>query len=140
MENKKQTLELQNKLEELQTISIFLEELFESWNLGAASLMSINLVLEEAFTNIVNYAYEDTLAHNIIMSFEYKNSVLTIEITDDGKAYDPTSLAEPDINIPAEERKIGGLGIFLMRRIMDEVTYRYQEKKNILTLKKNIAS
>ncbi|MDV7396276.1 ATP-binding protein, partial [Arthrospira platensis SPKY1] len=66
------------------------------------------------------------------------NGYFTITITDDGKAYDPTLAAEPDIQLPAEDRGIGGLGIFLIRKMMDEVQYTRSEGKNILQLKKKL--
>lgn len=138
MENKTEQLTLQNKLEELNTINEFLDVLADSWELETAFVMSMNLVLEEAFTNIVNYAYDDDLSHTIIIDFSKLNDVFTIEITDDGKAYDPTLAAEPDIQLPAESRGIGGLGIFLIRKMMDEVQYTRSEGKNILQLKKKL--
>jgi serine/threonine-protein kinase RsbW len=63
---------------------------------------------------------------------------LTIEIEDEGIPFDPTLSKQPDLNLPVEERPIGGLGIFLISKIMDSVTYTREEKKNILTLKKNL--
>lgn len=140
MEIKTEKLSLRNKLDELNTINEFLDALAESWELETAFIMSMNLVLEEAFTNIVNYAYDDDLSHTIIIDFGKLNGNFTIEITDDGKAYDPTLAAEPDIQLPAEARGIGGLGIFLIRKMMDEVQYTRTEGKNILKLKKKLTS
>lgn len=132
------SLRLQNKLEELETISVFLEELAEIWDIPLALTMSLNLVLEEAFTNVVNYAYEDNEAHLIQIDFEMKERILTIKIIDDGKAYDPTQNADPDVTLSAEERSIGGLGIFLIRKMMDLVAYERSGNKNILMMKKNL--
>jgi serine/threonine-protein kinase RsbW len=134
------SLRLQNKLEELETISVFLEELAEIWDIPLALTMSLNLVLEEAFTNVVNYAYDDKEDHFIQIDFEMKERVLSIKIIDDGKAYDPTQNADPDVTLSAEERSIGGLGIFLIRKMMDEVTYQRADTKNILTMTKKLTN
>ncbi|MDP2238232.1 MAG: ATP-binding protein [Bacteroidales bacterium] len=132
------SLKLQNKLEELETISVFLEELAEIWDIPLALTMSLNLVLEEAFTNVVNYAYTDQDLHSIGIDFEKTGNILSIKIIDDGKAYDPTQNADPDVTLSAEERSIGGLGIFLIRKMMDEVTYQRADNKNILMMTKKL--
>jgi serine/threonine-protein kinase RsbW len=132
------SLRLQNKLEELETISLFIDELSEIWEIPMAIAMSLNLVLEEAFTNVVNYAYDDKNLHTIEIDFEKEDNVLSIKIIDDGKAYDPTQNADPDVTLSAEERSIGGLGIFLIRKMMDEVAYERSGNKNILMMKKNL--
>jgi len=132
------SLRLQNKLEELETISVFIDELSEIWEIPMAMAMTLNLVLEEAFTNVVNYAFDNKEVHFIQIDFIMRNRELTIKIIDDGKAYDPTQNTDPDVTLSAEERSIGGLGIFLIRKMMDEVGYARLENKNVLTMKKAI--
>lgn len=100
--------------------------------------MNINLVLEEVVSNVIFYAYDDTLKHEINIDLSLQNNLLTIVITDDGKPFDPTSNQLPDINLKVEERPVGGLGIFLISKIMTEVYYERKENLNILTLKKTI--
>jgi len=131
-------LKLTNKISELDKIRDSLEELVADWGLPPAEGMSVNLALEEAFTNIVNYAFEDEGLHEIEMAFSLKGDELMITITDDGKHYDPTKHADPDTGLPAADRPIGGLGIFLIRKIMDEVHYQRKGNVNQLILTKNI--
>jgi len=132
------TIKLLNKVSELDKIRDTLEKLVEDWGLPPALGMSVNLALEEAFTNIVNYAFEDRDPHDIDVSFLLNGDQMKITITDDGKHYDPTKQPDPDTGLPAEDRPIGGLGIFLIRKIMDRIDYRREGNKNHLILIKNI--
>ncbi len=134
----KYTLRLENKISELDKIRDTLEEISASWGLPPQISMSVNLALEEAFTNIVNYAYNDKERHEITFDFLMQNNMLHIAIRDDGRPYDPTGRDEPDIALPAEDRPIGGLGIFLIKKIMDEVKYERNGETNQLFLKKHI--
>lgn len=131
---------LENKISELDKLRETLEDLCSRWNFPLAVCMSLNLALEEAFTNIVNYAYDDQLSHMIRLNFSYTDADnrFEVEITDDGKAYDPTVQKKPDISLSAEERPIGGLGIFLIKKIMDEVSYERVSNQNKLYLTKHI--
>jgi len=135
---KTETLELRNEMQELDTLSSFLEKLADSWSLSIALIMSINLVLEEAFSNIVNYAFDDAGVHLIKIVFSLHDNILDMRIEDDGKPWDPTAAVEPDINLPLEERAVGGLGIFLIRKTMNEVAYERIAGKNILRMTKYI--
>lgn len=137
-ENPKKAIELTNRLEELLRISGFIDDLADEWDLPFQLTMSLNLVLEEAFTNIVNYAYQDKDAHSIELSFEKNGQTLVITLTDDGIPYDPTLREDPDVTLPPEEREIGGLGIFLIKKMMDNVAYRRENNRNILIMDKII--
>ena len=97
----------------------------------------INLAVDEIFSNISRYAYcHDNGTVTIRIAVEKD---ITIEFEDSGVAYDPLSAEEPDITLSAEERSIGGLGIFMVKKIMDSMDYRREDNKNILTIKKTIA-
>jgi serine/threonine-protein kinase RsbW len=132
-------LELTNRLSELSRIQEALEANAERFGVPEAMIMSLNLAIEEAFTNIVNYAYTDQEQHTIGICISRKEKALTITLTDDGKPYDPTQKDDPDIELPAEKRQVGGLGIFLIRKIMDKVEYERIDNKNNLILTKNIS-
>ena len=132
------SITIPNRLEELMTISVWLEELGEAWYLPMQLTLSLNLVLEEALTNTILYGYEDQQEHAIRIDMAKMADELIIVIADDGKAFDPTIKEEPDITLSVEERPIGGLGILLIKKIMDCVEYQRLENKNILTLKKCI--
>lgn len=140
MEPKRKTLKLSNKISELEAIQLCLDELVEKWNVPAALGMTLNLVIEEAFTNVVNYAYDDNLEHPIEIVFEMQENVLSISLIDDGIAYDPTQNATPDLSLSVEERSIGGLGVYLIKSMMDEVAYERKAGKNILLMRKRIES
>ena len=100
--------------------------------------MSLNLALEEAVTNVVMYAYSEGTDGLVDITAETKGQVLTFVIKDSGKAFDPTQKEEADITLSAEERPIGGLGIFLVMNLMDEVKYERENGYNILTMSKKL--
>jgi anti-sigma regulatory factor (Ser/Thr protein kinase) len=132
------SLRLSNELGELSRLQEVIESLPGRMNLPPGMIMPINLALEEAFTNIVNYAFNDKDPHAIGVDITRREKRLEIRITDDGRPYDPTAREDPDVALPAEDRKVGGLGIFLIKKIMDEVVYRRENEKNILTLIKSL--
>ena len=138
MEKRVKNLHVENRIGELAAIETFLEELGDEWDLNPSLVLSLNLVIEEAFTNIVNYGFDDGDIHIVEFGFSLDTGILTIEIRDDGHEWDPTLKAAPDITLSAEERPIGGLGIFLIRKIMDTVEYRRFQNKNVLILKKKV--
>ncbi len=138
MEPKRKTLKLSNKISELTSIQLCIDELAEKWHIAPAVGMTLNLVLEEAFTNVVNYAFDDNLEHPIEIVFEMQENILSICLIDDGKAYDPTQNATPDLSLSVEERAIGGLGVHLMKTMMDEVAYVRKAGKNRLLMRKKI--
>ena len=98
-------------------------------------LMQIDLVVEEVFVNIANYAYKDKVGKAKVMcELDKENNLLTIVFEDKGVPFDPLSKEDPDITAGADEREIGGLGIFLTKKLMDEVLYENKDGKNILKL------
>lgn len=133
---KNKILIIRNDINELNRLVVFLEELEEEWNLPMGLVPSINLALEEALSNVIFYAYEKGSENEISIDFGLKGGELTIVISDAGNPYDPTQKEDPDINLSADERPIGGLGIFLIKQIMNEVSYRRVGDRNQLTLVK----
>ncbi len=99
----------------------------------------IDLALDEAVTNVVMYAYPKGSSGDVTISAEATDTQLTIIISDHGVAFDPTRTEDPDITLSAEERPIGGLGIFLVKQVMDSIDYRRTpDGINELTLRKEI--
>lgn len=139
-ESVSKALRVNNQLEELVRVEAFLEELGGEWGLSLSLVMSLNLVLEEALTNIIAYGYDDTDTHVIGIVFQKSGEVLGITIIDDGREYDPTLKDDPDITLSAAERPVGGLGIFLIKKIMNTIHYQRKENRNHLILTKNIES
>jgi len=127
---------LRNDISELNRLVVFLELLEEEWNLPPAVVPPVNLALEEALSNVIFYAFEKGSKNEINLDFKLEGTVMTIVLSDEGKPYDPTKKEDPDISLPAEDRPIGGLGIFLIRQIMNEITYNRVGNKNQLTMVK----
>lgn len=107
-----------------------------------ADMMLINRIevsMDEILTNIASYAYgEGSGDIDIDYSLDEETRLLTVVIADKGTPFDPLAKEDPDIALSAKERKIGGLGIFIVKKVMDEATYRREEDKNVLTLWKRI--
>lgn len=128
------TLTIETRLEELMRLAEAVEHLGEEDNWSPGLVGKVNLVLEELAINTINHGHDGGL-HEISFSFNSTDDALTIEMVDDGKPFDPlTDAPVPDVNAPMEERPIGGLGVFLVRKLMDELTYRREEGRNHLTL------
>lgn len=131
-------IRITNSLDEIGTLAEFIEDLGAELSLSMETTMHINLALEEAISNIIMYAYPQEGEHEIILKTTATDQQLIFLLTDSGLSFDPTNAPEVDINIPAEERQIGGLGIFLIRRIMNEVSYQRLDGENHLIMKKNL--
>ena len=101
-------------------------------------VFNLNLVLEEAVVNVINYAYPKEDHQSIYLSARLHEDSIILMLTDSGVEFDPTIAPEVDITLSAEERSIGGLDIFLIRQIMNEVRYDRIDEKNILTLEKKL--
>lgn len=99
----------------------------------------LRLSIEEAVENVVRYAYDGGIGWlEVGTSLDHNSLVLTVELRDAGVPFNPLDLPDPDINLPAEDRKIGGLGIFLCKKMMDDIRYRYEDGNNVLTMTKRI--
>jgi serine/threonine-protein kinase RsbW len=135
----KEKIIIENQIEELNKLAASIENISEKWGLSASNAMNLNLVLEEAVSNTIFYGFNDKEKHEIEIEFtllENKNLIIIIE--DDGLAFDPTKTKMPDTELQLEDRPIGGLGIFLISNIMDNVSYERKNERNILTLEKKL--
>ncbi|MCX6305436.1 MAG: SpoIIE family protein phosphatase [Bacteroidetes bacterium] len=132
-------LTLLNQVSELDKLAARIEELSGTWNIPPKTGMEVNLVLEELFTNVVFYAFDDQHEHTIIIDFVLTDvHQLLIRLEDDGKPFNLLETKVDDvIDKPLEERQIGGLGVHFVRKMMDSVEYRRDGDKNIVTLTKN---
>jgi anti-sigma regulatory factor (Ser/Thr protein kinase) len=110
----------------------------EELNLSPELVFNLNLVLEEAVSNVILYAYPKEEHQEIVLTAKISDKSLIFVLTDSGKEFDPTQAPDADVTLSAEEREIGGLGIFLIRQIMNKVEYQRIEGKNVLTLGKNL--
>ncbi|MDO4160723.1 MAG: SpoIIE family protein phosphatase [Prevotellaceae bacterium] len=137
---KNQELVIRNSLGESTKLYPFLLNAGNDFSLPTSMINSINLALEEALVNSIQYAYPEGTEGTISLSIQYNESsrTLTFVLKDQGKPFDPTKVADADTTLPLEERPIGGLGIFLIRQIMDDVRYEYVDTSNILTMTKTV--
>jgi phosphoserine phosphatase RsbU/P len=135
---KEKEFAFRNELEELNSLSEKLEELGDEWELPMPVVMNLNLALEELITNTIFYGIQDDQPHTISVKFSLTENALNIEIRDDGIEFNPLQLPDPDLEIAAEERQIGGLGIYLVKQVMDRFEYSREEPYNIVTLTKKL--
>ena len=131
-------LSIKNEIGELARVNQFLDDIAEELGLDMELQMNLNLVLEEMVSNVIFYAYPEGKTAEIELVAETHGKQLTFVLTDRGKEFDPTAKedANPDVN--PMERDIGGMGIYIVKNIMNEVSYQRLEGKNLLTMKKNI--
>ena len=114
---------LANEISEIGRLADFIDDIGNEFSLAPDVRFNINLVLEEAVANIINYAYPKDEHESIYLSARMHEDSIVLVLTDTGKEFDPTMAPEVDVTLSAEERQIGGLGIFLIRQIMNEVRY-----------------
>ncbi len=134
---KKQII-LENRIDELVRLTSFTEAFGEEWNIAPEVVFNLQLALEECATNVIMYAYPPGEKHTFLVTAALEQHDLALTIEDSGQPFDPTEVAEADTTLTAEERPIGGLGIFLVRQLMDSVAYQRVEGKNLLTLRKRV--
>ena len=132
-------LELEAITENLREVQAFVEDHLEASGCSMKAQMQIGVAVEEIFVNIANYAYHPDKG-NATVRVEVSGDPVCVTITfvDHGVPYDPLAKDDPDVTLSADDREIGGLGIFMTKRIMDDVAYEYKDGQNILTLKKNL--
>ena len=132
---RKAEISLTPDAESVKTVAEFLDTTLEAWEIPMKVVSKLQIVADEIYSNIVRYSQ----ANNAKVTAVQNGTVLSLRFEDDGKPYDPTTAAEPDITASAEEREIGGLGIFIVRNMMDSMDYRYKDGHNVLTLTLTLA-
>ena len=129
---------LHNDVQQIELLAEYIDSIAEAAGIDPSLAMSLNLALEEAVTNVIMYAYPEGTDGTVDIITEANDGLLTFIIKDSGKAFDPTKKEDADVTLSAEERQIGGLGIFLVKQIMDTVNYQRIDGQNILTLTKKL--
>ena len=132
-------LVLKNKISEVTLLAEFVETIGKELSLSTNQVLNLNLALEEAVSNVILYAFPRDEAHEFVLHAKYDKEAVAFQLVDSGVPFDPTQVSEPDTAASAAEREIGGLGIFLIRQLMDEVHYRYHNGMNTLTLIKRLS-
>ena len=131
-------LTLPNDVQEVPQLAAFVDEVCEAVGMDMSMTMKMNLAIEEAVVNVMNYAYPAGTKGDVDIDAEADDEQLKFVISDSGTPFDPTQKGEVDTTLSAEERGIGGLGIHLIRQIMDSINYERVDGKNVLTLHKKL--
>jgi len=134
----KRQISLPNDIETIPQLNEFIDTVAEEIGLDMSLTMSLNLALEEAVVNVMEYAYPPGSQETLQIEMGCDGEQLTFVISDHGVPFDPTQQAEADTTLPVEERSIGGLGIHLVRQIMDTISYERTDGFNVLTLRKKL--
>ncbi|MEN6349591.1 MAG: ATP-binding protein [Syntrophomonas sp.] len=129
---------LKNKLEEIPALAQAIENFAEANNLPDHSIFQVNLCLDELLTNTISYGFPEGGEHEISVAVTLEGETLVVGVRDDGLAFNPLEQSEPDTAQGIEERPIGGLGIHLVRNMMDEIEYRRESGQNVLVMKKQL--
>ena len=131
-------IKLKNQVGELARVNQFIEEIGDELGLDMELKMNLNLVMEEMVSNVIFYAYPEGKTADIELLAESDGKELTFVLSDRGKEFDPTMKEDADPDVNPIVRDIGGMGIFIVKNIMNEVTYQRLEGKNLLTMTKTI--
>ena len=133
------TLKIEAEKEKLREVLAFLDEELEALDCDMKTIFALDLSVEEIFVNIASYAYEGGKGEaEMSLDFSEADNMLTITFRDSGFPYDPLAKEDPDVTLALEERKIGGLGIFMVKKNVDEMSYEYKDGQNVLTLRKKL--
>lgn len=135
MENKQKVLKIAAEVDKLNEVLAFVDTLLEENDCPMKAQMQIDVALEELYVNIAHYAYPGSKGEAEIRACITPDHA-EITLVDSGIPYDPLAKPDPDVTLPAEKRAIGGLGIFMSKKLMDDISYRYSDGQNILTIKK----
>jgi len=130
---------LKNKPEELQRLHQMIEEFVRQYKLSPQVRLAVGLSLEEHLTNIISYGYGDPAEHWISIRLRLTFAEVQIEVEDDGRPFNPLEAPPVDTSVPLDKKPLGGLGIHMIRKMMDTLDYRRQAGKNILVMKKRLA-
>ena len=125
------------KLENLDSVIAFAEAELEENGFPFKLIMPISVAVEEIFVNIAHYAYPESEG-DMTFGIDVSENEATLVFTDEGVPFDPLEKTDPDITLDAEDREIGGLGIFMVKKTMDDVSYKYEDGKNVFSMTKKI--
>ena len=132
-------LTIEAKTENLEKVLAFVDKHLEEKECAIKVQMQIDVAVEELFVNIAQYAYDSDIGM-VTIQVEIQEEPLAVMITfiDNGVPYNPLAKEDPDITLAAEERQIGGLGIYMVKKTMDDITYEYKDGQNILRIRKQL--
>lgn len=131
-------LRLTNRTAEARRLHEGLDRFLSGYPVAPKTRLAIELAMEELFANLVDHGFPDGLEHVIVMRCAVRDDALHIQVEDDGIPFDLTLSPDPDLSLPMDERPIGGLGVFMIRRSMDELRYERRDGMNVLHLVKRL--
>lgn len=132
------TLRVPNELAVIERLADAIDAFCSDHAIPPPLAVNLNLALDEILTNIISYGFKDEERHDIEVDLRLDAGTLAVEVIDDGVAFDPLKMPPPDLDAALEDRPIGGLGIHLVKSLMDSVEYRREGARNRLSLRKNV--
>ena len=133
-------LTVEAKTTNIEAVTDFVNEQLEALDCPMKAQMQIDIAIDELFGNIAHYAYNPEIGKATVRVEVIEDPLaVTTTFIDNGVPYDPLAKADPDTTLSAEERDIGGLGIYMVKKSMDDITYEYKDGQNILKIKKNLS-
>ena len=135
----KEELIIEAVVDNLEAVNLFVRKFIEQFEVSKRTLMQLDLIVEEIFVNIASYAYSPNTG-SVKILIEAKEEPLTVSLTfiDSGVPYNPLEKSDPDINLSVNDRQIGGLGIFITKNLVNDISYRFVDGQNVLQLTKSI--
>ena len=130
------TIHIAADLREIERLNRLVRQFGELHDVPSRTLYAVNLALDELVTNVILYGYEDASEKEVVVKLMTADQELVASVADEAKPFDPLQVAAPDLSAPLEQRQLGGLGIHLVRSLMDRVTYEREKDKNVLTIRK----
>ncbi len=127
-----------NRLAEIEKAARLVEAFGTTHGLSSEFVFSLNLALDEVVTNIISYAYDDDGDHHIMVGVTLDGDVVSVRVEDDGRAFNPLDAPAPDLRLGVDERPIGGLGVHIVRTLMDALEYRRENDRNIFVMTKRV--
>jgi len=132
-------LVLKALVENIPQVIAFVDEQLEALDCPMKIQLQIDMAIDEIFCNIASYAYGETPGEaSVLFDYDEEKRQVSITFADSGIPFNPLEMEEPDVTLSAAERKIGGLGIFLVKKTMDDMIYQREDEKNLLTIRKTI--
>jgi anti-sigma regulatory factor (Ser/Thr protein kinase) len=138
MPSKTVSIKLKNRISELERLDQKLQAFGASIGLSKKCVFQINLAVDELFTNIVKYGFADNNLHYVAITLSHRDGKISIRVEDNGVPFDPSAKQTSELKDPLEHCKIGGLGLHLVKKIMDDIIYERRGGKNVITLIKHI--
>ena len=123
-------------IEKGEVLTAFVEAMLEPYEPSPKATIQVDVAIDEVFSNIVQYSGAKSVT--VVANLDEPTSMFSLTFVDGGKPYNPLANDDPDVSLPVEEREIGGLGIFLVKKTMDEIQYQRCNDQNVLTIKKRI--